>query len=134
MAKNKWKTELLAKLPSIPDKRYFTIGETSHLCGVESHVLRYWEQEFPQLQPMKRRGNRRYYQEKDIQVIRHLCHLLYERGFTIEGARNELSAQKRRGSSKSQPLDSQRVHSTTLNKNALKDLIGELESVLTILK
>lgn len=77
-------------LPSIPAKRYFTIGEVAELCGVKPHVLRYWEQEFTQLRPMKRRGNRRYYQHHEVLMIRRIRDLLYEQGFTISGARNRL--------------------------------------------
>ena len=77
-------------LPAIPAKRYFTIGEVSELCGVKPYVLRYWEQEFTQLKPMKRRGNRRYYQHHEVLLIRRIRDLLYEQGFTITGARNQL--------------------------------------------
>ena len=77
-------------LPSIPAKRYFTIGEVAQLCGVKPHVLRYWEQEFTQLRPMKRRGNRRYYQHHEVLMIRRIRDLLYDQGFTISGARNRL--------------------------------------------
>jgi len=80
----------LAVLPPIPAKRYFTIGEVSELCGVKPHVLRYWEQEFTQLKPVKRRGNRRYYQHHEVLLIRRIRELLYEQGFTISGARNRL--------------------------------------------
>ncbi len=80
-----------AVLPSIPAKRYFTIGEVSELCGVKPHVLRYWEQEFAQLKPVKRRGNRRYYQHHEVLLIRRIRELLYDQGFTISGARNKLS-------------------------------------------
>jgi DNA-binding transcriptional MerR regulator len=85
-------TENLATtdLPPIPAKRYFTIGEVSELCGVKPHVLRYWEQEFTQLKPLKRRGNRRYYQHHEVLLIRRIRELLYEHGFTINGARNRL--------------------------------------------
>jgi DNA-binding transcriptional MerR regulator len=79
-----------ADLPPIPAKRYFTIGEVSDLCGVKPHVLRYWEQEFTQLKPVKRRGNRRYYQHHEVLLIRRIRELLYEQGFTISGARNRL--------------------------------------------
>ena len=79
-----------AELPPIPAKRYFTIGEVSDLCGVKPHVLRYWEQEFTQLKPVKRRGNRRYYQHHEVLLIRRIRELLYEHGFTISGARNRL--------------------------------------------
>ena len=78
------------QLPPIPAKRYFTIGEVSELCGVKTHVLRYWEQEFTQLKPVKRRGNRRYYQHHEVLLIRKIRELLYEQGFTISGARNRL--------------------------------------------
>jgi DNA-binding transcriptional MerR regulator len=78
------------ELPPIPAKRYFTIGEVSELCGVKPHVLRYWEQEFTQLRPMKRRGNRRYYQHHEVLLVRKIRSLLYEQGFTISGARNRL--------------------------------------------
>lgn len=79
-----------SELPPIPPKRYFTIGEVSELCGVKPHVLRYWEQEFSQLKPVKRRGNRRYYQHHEVMLIRRIRELLYEQGFTISGARNRL--------------------------------------------
>ena len=81
---------LNSSLPTIPAKRYFTIGEVSELCGVKPHVLRYWEQEFTQLKPLKRRGNRRYYQHHEVLLIRRIRELLYEHGFTINGARNRL--------------------------------------------
>ena len=81
------------ELPTIPGKRYFTIGEVSDLCAVKPHVLRYWEQEFPQLKPIKRRGNRRYYQRHDVIMIRQIRGLLYEEGFTIGGARQKLSGE-----------------------------------------
>jgi DNA-binding transcriptional MerR regulator len=84
---------VLAPLPPIPAKRYFTIGEVSELCGVKPHVLRYWEQEFAQLKPVKRRGNRRYYQHHEVLLIRRIRELLYEQGFTISGARNKLDSQ-----------------------------------------
>jgi DNA-binding transcriptional MerR regulator len=82
-------------LPPIPAKRYFTIGEVSELCGVKPHVLRYWEQEFTQLRPVKRRGNRRYYQHHEVLLIRRIRELLYEQGFTINGARNRLDSHGR---------------------------------------
>ena len=83
-----------SELPPIPSKRYFTIGEVSELCGVKPHVLRYWEQEFNQLKPVQRRGNRRYYQHHEVMLIRHIRELLYEQGFTISGARNRLSSEE----------------------------------------
>ena len=84
------KSALQPPLPPIPAKRYFTIGEVSDLCGVKPHVLRYWEQEFTQLRPMKRRGNRRYYQHHEVLLVRRIRDLLYEQGFTISGARHRL--------------------------------------------
>jgi DNA-binding transcriptional MerR regulator len=94
-----------AELPAIPGKRYFAIGEVSDLCGVKPHVLRYWEQEFPQLKPVKRRGNRRYYQRQDVLVIRQIRGLLYEEGFTIGGARQRLAGTEARDdSSQSQQI------------------------------
>ncbi|MBI3229317.1 MAG: MerR family transcriptional regulator [Burkholderiales bacterium] len=88
------KADVIA-LPPIPAKRYFTIGEVSDLCGVKPHVLRYWEQEFTQLKPVKRRGNRRYYQHHEVLLIRRIRELLYEQGFTISGARNKLDSRLR---------------------------------------
>ncbi len=88
---------LKIQLPPIPAKRYFTIGEVSELCGVKPHVLRYWEQEFTQLKPVKRRGNRRYYQHHEVLLIRRIRELLYEQGFTISGARNRLDEHVVRG-------------------------------------
>ena len=97
MAENKSSSSL----PPIPAKRYFTIGEVSDLCGVKPHVLRYWEQEFTQLKPVKRRGNRRYYQHHEVLLIRRIRELLYEQGFTISGARNRLDETAReRGAAK----------------------------------
>jgi len=104
------------ELIPIPDKRYFTIGEVSELCLVKPHVLRYWEQEFPQLSPVKRRGNRRYYQRDDVLVIREIRELLYDQGFTIGGAR--------------QQLESEEVNPDPV---AIKAIISDLESVLRIL-
>ncbi len=93
------------ELPPIPGKRYFTIGEVSDLCAVKPHVLRYWEQEFPQLKPVKRRGNRRYYQRQDVLVIRQIRSLLYDQGFTIGGARQQLTGEEARSDvSQSQQL------------------------------
>ncbi|MES9880917.1 MAG: MerR family transcriptional regulator [Sedimenticola sp.] len=108
-------------LPTIPGKRYFTIGEVSELCGVKPHVLRYWEQEFPQLKPVKRRGNRRYYQRHDVLMIRQIRSLLYEQGFTIGGARQQLSGE----TAKEDGSQSQQI---------VKQLCTELEEVLKILK
>lgn len=108
------------ELPPIPGKRYFTIGEVSDLCRVKPHVLRYWEQEFPQLKPIKRRGNRRYYQRHDVVLIRQIRTLLYVEGFTISGARNKLALDN------PVPLDADR-------QQAVKTLIKELEDVLDFL-
>ena len=108
-------------LAPIPGKRYFTIGETSDLCGVKAHVLRYWEQEFSQLKPVKRRGNRRYYQRKDVIIIRQIRALLYDEGFTIGGARQKLSGNE----SKSDITQSQQI---------IKQLRIELEEVSKILR
>lgn len=109
------------ELPPIPGKRYFTIGEVSELCGVKPHVLRYWEQEFPQLKPVKRRGNRRYYQRQDVIIIRQIRALLYEQGFTIGGARQQLEGDD----NKTDANQSQQI---------IKQLRAELEEVLDILK
>jgi len=109
------------ELPAIPGKRYFTIGEVSELCQVKPHVLRYWEQEFPQLKPVKRRGNRRYYQRHDVLMIRQIRSLLYEQGFTIGGARQQMSGE----TAKEDLAQSQQI---------IRQLRSELEEVLTILK
>ncbi|MCL4748095.1 MAG: MerR family transcriptional regulator [Burkholderiaceae bacterium] len=94
------KADTKVVLPPIPAKRYFTIGEVSELCGVKPHVLRYWEQEFTQLRPMKRRGNRRYYQHHEVLLVRRIRELLYEEGFTISGARNRLGDAAHNGRTK----------------------------------
>src|SRR6185295_19522432 len=105
------------ELPTIPGKRYFTIGEVSELCAVKPHVLRYWEQEFPQLKPIKRRGNRRYYQRQDVILIRQIRSLLYEHGFTIGGARQKLSGDEVKADS-------------NLSQQIVRQLRIELEEVL----
>ena len=104
-------------LPVIPGKRYFTIGEVSLLCAVKPHVLRYWEQEFPQLSPVKRRGNRRYYQRQDVVLIRQIRSLLYEHGFTIGGARQKLEGESTK-------------QEQTPYKQLLDQTITELEDIL----
>ncbi len=109
------------ELPPIPGKRYFTIGEVSDLCAVKPHVLRYWEQEFPQLKPVKRRGNRRYYQRQDVLIIRQIRSLLYDEGFTIGGARQRLTGDE----AKSDVTQSQQI---------IKQMRMELEQVLKILR
>ena len=109
------------ELPPIPGKRYFTIGEVSELCGVKPHVLRYWEQEFPQLKPVKRRGNRRYYQRHDVIMVRQIRSLLYEQGFTIGGARQQLS-----GDNAKQDL--------TQSHQIIRQMRLELEEILHLIK
>lgn len=108
-------------LPPIPGKRYFTIGEVSDLCAVKPHVLRYWEQEFPQLKPVKRRGNRRYYQRQDVLIIRQIRSLLYDEGFTIGGARQRLTGEE----AKTDVSQSQQI---------IKQLRKELEEILKLLR
>ncbi len=108
------------QLPVIPGKRYFTIGEVSDLCDVKPHVLRYWEQEFPQLKPVKRRGNRRYYQRQDVLMIRQIRSLLYERGYTIGGARQQLTGPA--------------VDELSQAGQLVKKMIVELEDVLRLLR
>jgi len=108
------------ELPPIPGKRYFTIGEVSDLCAVKPHVLRYWEQEFPTLEPVKRRGNRRYYQRQDVVLIRQIRSLLYEQGFTIGGARQRLGGEAPKDDSQYRQL--------------IRQTIAELEEVLVSLR
>ena len=109
------------ELPPIPGKRYFTIGEVSDLCAVKPHVLRYWEQEFPQLKPVKRRGNRRYYQRQDVLVIRQIRSLLYDQGFTIGGARQQLTGEE----AKSDLSQSQQL---------IRQMRVELDEILKLLR
>ncbi len=109
------------ELPVIPGKRYFTIGEVSELCGVKPHVLRYWEQEFTQLKPVKRRGNRRYYQRHDVVLIREIRGLLYEQGFTIGGARQRLEN------------DSKPEVTPTDKKQIIQEMLGELAEIRALL-
>jgi len=109
------------ELPAIPSKRYFTIGEVAELCAVKPHVLRYWEQEFTQLKPVKRRGNRRYYQRQDVMIIRQIRSLLYEQGFTISGARQQLDRH-----------DAKRDSNQT--QQVIRQIRTELEEVLAILR
>jgi DNA-binding transcriptional MerR regulator len=111
-------------LPAIPAKRYFTIGEVSELCGVKPHVLRYWEQEFTQLKPVKRRGNRRYYQHHEVLLIRRIRQLLYEEGFTISGARHRLE-QAVEQAAKSGASSGAKVTSSTLRKE-IKNVLDSL--------
>ena len=109
------------ELPPIPGKRYFTIGEVSELCAVKPHVLRYWEQEFPQLKPAKRRGNRRYYQRQEVLLIRQIRSLLYDQGYTIGGARQRLSGDEAK-------------HEETQYRQLVRQMIAELEQLLLQLK
>jgi DNA-binding transcriptional MerR regulator len=127
------------QLPPIPAKRYFTIGEVSELCGVKPHVLRYWEQEFTQLKPVKRRGNRRYYQHHEVVLIRRIRELLYDQGFTISGARNRLddvtieapsAARVRHTGIETDPPRT----SVTLAISDADDIRRQLQGVLTLLR
>lgn len=122
------KSEIVV-LPPIPAKRYFTIGEVSDLCGVKPHVLRYWEQEFTQLKPVKRRGNRRYYQHHEVLLIRRIRELLYEQGFTISGARNRLDTRIVNG----QDDDNIGAGLPLLDANTIT-IRDELSQILDILK
>jgi DNA-binding transcriptional MerR regulator len=126
-------------LPPIPAKRYFTIGEVSELCGVKPHVLRYWEQEFTQLKPVKRRGNRRYYQHHEVLLIRRIRGLLYEDGFTINGARNLLDAKgQSKSDDQSMGIVQEQIEATTnlddstntLPSHSIKNDIKEILSIL----
>ena len=110
------------QLPAIPGKRYFTIGEVSQLCALKPHVLRYWEQEFPQLNPVKRRGNRRYYRQEDVLTIRQIRALLYDEGYTIDGARQRMSGEKP-GSAPPAPIAA-----------LIAETIADLEQLLELLK
>ena len=112
-----------AALPPIPAKRYFTIGEVSELCGVKPHVLRYWEQEFTQLKPVKRRGNRRYYQHHEVLLIRRIRELLYDQGFTINGARNRLDE-----------LIAEPTRSPRGGRNTAAHLRREIKNVIELLR
>ncbi len=119
------------QLPPIPAKRYFTIGEVSELCGVKPHVLRYWEQEFTQLKPVKRRGNRRYYQHHEVLLIRRIRELLYEQGFTINGARNRLDesgAMDESSTGNSQVTSSAPAIDVAALRNELTELLHQLRS------
>ena len=106
---------------AIPNKRYFTIGEVSKICGIKAHVLRYWEQEFKQLQPVKRRGNRRYYQQKDLMLVSQIQNFLQKQGYTIEGAKNKLN-------------ETALTNNSFLDKQMINQLSSDLEKILSILK
>lgn len=118
-------------LPEIPGKRYFTIGEVSELCSVKPHVLRYWEQEFPQLKPVKRRGNRRYYQQQDVLTIRHIRSLLYDQGYTIGGARQRM--EEGDAIPAPTPAAAGQADSKPLAPSVLKQTISELQAILKTL-
>ena len=113
-------------LPAIPAKRYFTIGEVSELCGVKAHVLRYWEQEFTQLKPVKRRGNRRYYQHHEVVLIRRIRQLLYEEGFTISGARGRLDSMELEREEEQLQQQAMRSISQPLLRKELREIIALL--------
>ncbi len=128
-----------AQLPEIPSKRYFTIGEVSELCDVKPHVLRYWEQEFPQLKPVKRRGNRRYYQRGDVMIIRTIRSLLYEQGYTIGGARLQLTDVRPVEREVEDEVDTSSTVSLMASHDGIfnvvvRDMIQELEQVATLLR
>ena len=121
------------ELPPIPAKRYFTIGEVSELCAVKPHVLRYWEQEFAQLKPVKRRGNRRYYQHHEVLLIRRIRDLLYEQGFTINGARHRLETEtsEPRAASRATPtLATSLMPPTSMAPSALRQELEEIRQLL----
>lgn len=133
--------DVTTQLPPIPAKRYFTIGEVSDLCGVKPHVLRYWEQEFTQLKPVKRRGNRRYYQHHEVLLIRRIRELLYEQGFTISGARNRLNEPLRVEVASAVQKDamqktnvSQPQNGTKRQFNSIADVKAELQEILALLQ
>ena len=114
------------ELPAIPAKRYFTIGEVSELCGVKAHVLRYWEQEFTQLKPVKRRGNRRYYQHHEVVLIRRIRQLLYEEGFTISGARGRLDSMELEREEEQLQQQAMRSISQPMLRKELREIIALL--------
>ncbi len=119
-----------SELPPIPAKRYFTIGEVSELCGVKAHVLRYWEQEFTQLKPVKRSGNRRYYQHHEVLLIRRIRELLYEQGFTISGARNRLGHSGEIPNTPDEMKSTSGVPAATVNIPLLRHEIREIIGLL----
>lgn len=120
----KKKTNNTTELPAIPEKIYFTIGEVAKLCELKPHVLRYWEQEFPQLTPSKRRGNRRYYQRKDVILIRRIRNLLYLQGYTIDGARQQLFGE----------VSKRKVETPSSAKQSVREVVLELERVVADLQ
>ena len=123
------------QLPPIPAKRYFTIGEVSDLCGVKPHVLRYWEQEFTQLKPVKRRGNRRYYQHHEVLLIRKIRELLYEQGFTISGARNRLDGADEAEATESSVQDSAvNLASGNAENISVSSIRSQIQEVIQLLR
>ncbi|QHS10062.1 MerR family transcriptional regulator [Sinimarinibacterium sp. NLF-5-8] len=122
-----------AALPEIPDKRYFTIGEVSELCDVKPHVLRYWEQEFSQLRPTKRRGNRRYYQQDDVLIVRRIRNLLYQQGFTIGGARQRMKELGKAALDDDTLIAANQPSLIGDRASEIKELRDELESLLRLL-
>lgn len=133
------KNAKIAGLPPLPDKRYFTIGETAELCRVKPHVLRYWEQEFGMLKPIKRRGSRRYYQQKDVMMVRQIRELLYEKGFTISGARLQLKQGNRQVPTPFPEVESsaakpKKITQAPKAQELLPTIISSLEKLLAYLK
>ena len=121
-----------SSLPPIPAKRYFTIGEVSDLCGVKAHVLRYWEQEFTQLKPLKRRGNRRYYQHHEVLLVRRIRELLYEQGYTIHGARNQLGHPS--GATANTTSSAHSGFPESMPSGSPGDLVGSLKEIIELLR
>ena len=129
--------EVQVELPEIPGKRYFAIGEVSELCQVKPHVLRYWEQEFPQLKPIKRRGNRRYYQHEDVMMVRRIRSLLYDQGFTIGGARQRLKDPLKDGlmpAAANSPSLEPVLATPVVRQSEIREVRDELESLLRLLR
>ena len=122
------------QLPPIPAKRYFTIGEVSELCGVKPHVLRYWEQEFTQLKPVKRRGNRRYYQHHEVLLIRKIRELLYKQGFTISGARNRLDGVESEVPTVAASKEAESPNNTTAPNVDLGSIKSQIQVVIQLLQ
>jgi len=125
---NNSSSKLKEALPQIPNKRYFNIGEMSFLCAVKPHVLRYWEQEFRELRPSKRKGNRRYYQLKDVEIARQIKELLYDKGFTIQGARQYLAELR------SEKLATVEAPSANKAKTDVENIIKDLEDILAVME
>ncbi|MFT3804159.1 MAG: MerR family transcriptional regulator [Burkholderiaceae bacterium] len=134
MSSTSAKPDAKLPLPPIPAKRYFTIGEVSELCGVKPHVLRYWEQEFTQLRPMKRRGNRRYYQHHEVLLVRRIRELLYEQGFTISGARNRLGEVMQNGKVKNADSPAPADEKIEMSAADLQAIRSDLTQTLDLLR